>query len=777
MAFSLINWTALKRLPMSLTRREHEIARLVSEGLADREIATRLFLAPRTVEWHLEQIRGKLGFNSRAQIAAWFVRHGSSDASPPVTTARSYPNNLPLRATTFVGRALELAEVKRLLAETRLLTLTGVAGVGKTRLALQAATTELERFPDGAWFADLSPIEDPALVSRTVCDVLGVRPGPEEPALDALASRLRDSHLLLILDNCEHLIEASARLADRLLGSCAGVTLLAASRESLHVEGETTWRVPPLSTPDARAAAQPDQLLGYESVALFIDRALKAAPDHPITREGTVAVAEICRRLDGIPLAIEMAAARASMLSPEQMLDRLEYRVRLLTGGSRIAVRRHQTLMAALDWSHALLTDEERKMFRRLSVFAGGFTLESAEAVASRADLDPRSVLDLVSRLVDKSLVVPVVGPDGAIRYQMLTTVLEFGRERLVESREAEAIRGLHLKYFLSLAEQAAPRLFERSETAMDQVEIEIDNLRLAIAWATSSDVDAGLRTAIALDQFWRMRGRFAEGREALNQVLASEGGDPALRLNATAELALLCYSIGDPVGTADNARRAIAMGRVVGPCGGLARALGVAGFHSRWRGDLTSARAEFEESVRVGSNFSRNPWQYFGRQGLVRLAFDSGDVQLGRRLGDELLAIWTDPPDPWTHSIVHTQQAGGELDAGDLEAACKHLVVAIPIDARFSFHQPGSTAVRLVSQIEAARGRHERAWRLLGAARSLQNGFPFVLWLSQAGRGRPPDPGSSPVAPERVAELVAEGEAMSAAEAYEHALLSLRPA
>ncbi len=763
-------------MPTSLTRREHEVARLVSEGLADREIATRLFLARRTVEWHLEQIRGKLGFGSRAQIAAWVIRHGISDPSPTAVTARSHPNNLPLRATTFLGRARELAEIRELLAGTRLLTLTGVAGVGKTRLALQAAAAELERFPDGAWFVDLSPIEDSALVSGTACDVLGVRPGPEEPALDALASRLRESHLLLILDNCEHVVEASARLADRLLGSCAGVTLLAASRESLHVEGETIWRVPPLSTPDARAASQPDQLLGYESIALFIDRALKAAPDHPITREGTVAVAEICRRLDGIPLAIEMAAARASMLSPEQILERLEYRLRLLTGGSRIGVRRHRTLTAALDWSHALLTDDERKIFRRFSVFAGGFTLESAEAVASQADLDPRSVLDLLGRLVDKSLVVPIVGPEGAIRYQMLTTVQEFGRERLLESGEAEAVRGLHLKYFLGLAEQAAPRLFEGSETTIDRVEIEIDNLRLAMAWATSSDPDAGLRTAIALDQFWRMRGRYAEGREALTQVLASEGGDPALRLNATAELALLCMTTGDAQGAVDNARQAIAMGRVVGPCGGLVRALGVAGFHSLWRGDLTSAQSEFEESVRVGSNFTTKPWQYLGRQGLVRLAFDSGDVQLGRRLGDELLAVWPDPPDPWTHLHTRGYRAVAELDAGELEAACKHLEVALGIAARFSFHNPGSSAVRLVSQIEAVRGRYERAWRLLGAARSLRNGFPFSVMQTRAGQVRPPESGSSPVAPERAGELVAEGEAMSAAEAYEYALRSLRP-
>jgi predicted ATPase/DNA-binding CsgD family transcriptional regulator len=758
-------------VPTVLTRREQEVAKLVSEGLADREIATRLFLAPRTVEWHLEQIRAKLGFTSRAQIAAWVVRHGISDASSPTIASRNYPNNLPLRPTAFLGRARELAEIKRLLAETRLLTLTGVAGVGKTRLALQAASAELERFPDGAWFVDLSPIEDPELLPRTVCYVLGVRPGPEEPALDALASRLRDSHLLVILDNCEHVVDASARLAHRLLGSCAGVTLLATSRESLDVDGETSWRVPPLSTPDARTA---DELTSYESVALFIDRAMKAAPDRPITKGGIVAVAEICRRLDGIPLAIEMAAARTRMMSPEQILSRLEDRVRLLTGGSRITVRRHQTLTAALDWSHALLTDDEKKIFRRLSVFAGGFTLESAEAIASGGGVDPHSILDLLGRLVDKSLVVPIVRED-AIRYQMLTTVQEFGRERLVESGEAQSVRGLHLKYFLGLAERAAPNLLERSKTTMDQVETDIDNFRLAIVWATSSDLDAGLRTAIALDQFWRMRGRFAEGREALTQVLASEGGDPALRLNAMAELALVCYSIGDAAGTADNARRAIAMGRVVGPCGGLARALGLAGFHSRWRGDLGSARAEFEESVRVGSNFSRNPWQYFGPQGLVRLAFDHGDVMLGRRLGDELLDVWPEASDPWTHGIVRVHQAGGELGVGAVEVACEHLSVAILIAARFSFHQSGSSAVRLVSQIESARGRHERAWRLLGAAMSLRNGFPFVLWLSSADQLRPPEGNSSPVESQRAAELVAEGEGMSAAEAYEYALLSLQ--
>ena len=756
---------------MRLTRRELEVARLVSQGLTDREIASKLFLAKRTVEWHLEQIREKLGFTSRAQIAVWFVRGGPMEVRESGVSAPVHPNNLPIRATSFIGRARDLVGVSRLLASTRLLTLTGAAGVGKTRLALQVAAQELPRFPDGAWFVDLGAIGDPGFVSRAACEVLGIRHGPDQVAVDALAGRLRGSRLLLVLDNCEHVVEASARLADRLLRSCPGVTLIATSRESLQVEGETRWRVLPLSTPDAPAAKRPEGLLRYDAVALFIDRAFKAAPDRRLQPESAVAVGEICRRLDGIPLAIEMAAARASLMTPEQILARLEDRFRLLMGGSRVAARRQQTLNAALDWSHALLTEDEKRLFRRLSVFAGGFTLEAAEAVGPGSDLDPRSVLELLARLVDKSLVVPVASSGAGVRYQMLMTVQEFARERLLESGEAGLVRDAHLKYYLILAEAAEPKLVERSLTTIDQVDVEIDNLRLAMAWAKTSDIDASLRMAIALDQFWRMRCRFTEGHETLTQVLEPEGGDLALRLNATAELALLCVVIGDVPGADRYARQAIDMGRLIGPCAGVARALAVAGYHSRWQGSVSSAQEEFEASVRVGSQLSDRRWQFLGRQGLIVVAFDRGDVSLGRRLGNELLELFGEAFDPWAHCLARVLLGICEVNARDLGIACEHLDVRLRIAAHFAFHRPGSNGVRATSALEASRGRFERSLRLAGAATSLRNHFPFGLAHSRPGDVWPPD---LPIAPEKTAALIAEGESLSPDEVYEYARSSV---
>jgi predicted ATPase/DNA-binding CsgD family transcriptional regulator len=760
---------------VTLTGRELEVARLVSEGLTDREIAAKLFLARRTVEWHLEQIRDKLSFGNRAQIAVWVSTQGLAGSSSLTPAAGAPPHNLPLRATTFVGRVSELTEIRRLLSTTRLLTLTGAAGVGKTRLAQQVATEALDEYPDGAWFVELGSVGDASLVPRAVGDALNVHERHGRPLIETLVEALRDLRLLLVLDNCEHLIDACARLADSILRFGRGPTLLATSRESLHVEGETSWRVEPLTTPPAGLGSEPERLLAWESVSLFCDRALKVAPSFRLTRDNGPAVAEICRQLDGIPLAIELAAARLGIMSPGQIRARLGDRFSLLTGGGRTTVARQQTLRAALDWSYGLLGEDERKLFRRLSVFEGGFTLEAAEAVGSGTDGDPVDIVDLLTRVVDKSMVDCVGEARGEVRYQMLETLHQYGRERLIESAEMEAAKEAHLRYFLAFAEEASPKLEDRSLVAIERVDREVANLRLALEWASSSHVNRCLRLAVALEQYWLMRGRYIEAREAMTLGLAAGGGDPALRSRALAEMARSCGNMGDLEGSASYARQAIAVGRQAGPCVGLSRALAEAGGHARRRGKLTQARRLFEESIQVAVEAGESRFCWSGKVGLAQLAFDRGELSLGRRLGEELLAAYGEAYDPFAHCLTHTRLADAECDGGELDACASHLIVALGLVARYGFRGTGSHVVRVCSRVEAARGRDERHWRLVGAAMSLRGYYgPMSIGWTRSGQAWPPEPDPSRVAPEVVSGLVAEGEAMSPDEAYEYALAGL---
>src|SRR5918997_3914016 len=379
------------------------------------------------------------------------------DASPPLGDTRggnkspvvAFPrirsperllsNNLPLQLTSFVGREREIAEARDLLAEQRLLTLTGPGGCGKTRLALKAAAELAERFEDGVWLVELASLSDPALVPQTVAFALGMREQPGRLLTDTLSEYLELKKMLLVLDNCEHLVEACAQLAEALLRACPNLRILATSREALGITGETGWLVPSLSLPDPRYLPPVDELPRYEAARLFIERAAAMLPTFELTDRNAAAVARLCRGLDGIPLAIELAAARVKVLSVEQIAERLHDRFRLLTLGSRTALPRHRTLRATIDWSHDLLSEEEKVLFRRLSVFVGGFALGAAEAVCVGEDLEENEVLDLLSHLVDKSLVV-MQERGGGMRYGLLETVRQYGREKLEESGEAEAV-------------------------------------------------------------------------------------------------------------------------------------------------------------------------------------------------------------------------------------------------------------------------------------------------------------------------------------------------
>jgi predicted ATPase len=347
------------------------------------------------------------------------------------------PHNLPAPRSSFVGREREIEEVKRELAMTRLLTLTGVGGSGKTRLALKVARGLIEAYPDGAWLVELTPLSEAALVPKAVAEALRVPERSGEPLADTLIEVLRDRHLLLILDNCEHLLEATARLVDSLLDSCPRLRILATSREALGVEGEIRWIVPPLAVPETQGTLSSEELEAYKSVRLFAERARGHDPSFSLSPQAAQTVAEICLMLEGIPLAIELAAARVGTLSLEQISERLEGSLKLLTRGGRTVVPRQRTLKGALDWSHELLSEEEKEHFGRLSVFAGGWTLEAAEAVGAGGSFEEDDILDVLSDLVDKSLVMARGSDQRGVRYRMLEPVRQYAQEKLEESGEA----------------------------------------------------------------------------------------------------------------------------------------------------------------------------------------------------------------------------------------------------------------------------------------------------------------------------------------------------
>ena len=521
---------------------------------------------------------------------------------PPIKSLNTLPNNLPVQLTSFIGREREMAEAKRLLEATRLLTLTGPGGTGKTRLSLQLATDVLDAFPAGVWLVELAPLSDPALVPQTVASVLGVREQPGRPLVDTLIDYLRAKSILLVLDNCEHLIDACAQLATNLLSACPRIKILPSSREALGVAGETAYRVPSLSLPDARHST-PEALRQSEAVLLFVERAQAAQPHFALTAQNLSAVAQICQRLDGIPLALELAAARVRLFTVEQIAARLDDRFRLLTGGSRTALPRQQTLSALIDWSYDLLSEAEREALARFSVFSGGWMFESAEAV-----IGPET-LDLLSHLVDKSLVVAEeIAQAGETRYRLLETIRQYARDKLFESGRVSTARDLHLAAYLQLAAQAEPMLEGTQMLGwLDRLEIELDNIRAALEWALERNPETALQLAVSLTAFWRSRGYLTEGRrwlvESMTRLTAlphTEGeaarAHLALRAKGLSAAGTMAFALGEL-----NAARAwldesAALARQIGEQRTLGGALGMLGLTVLWLGDAAATDAVIEE-------------------------------------------------------------------------------------------------------------------------------------------------------------------------------------
>jgi predicted ATPase/class 3 adenylate cyclase len=560
---------------------------------------------------------------------------------PPLRSLDAYPHNLPVQLTSFIGREQELTELGRALRTTRLLTLTGTGGCGKTRLALQAAADAVAAYPDGVWLAELASLTDPALVLPAVAAAIGVREEPGQPLLTTLLAALRARRLLLVLDNCEHLLDACARLADALLRSCPHVRILATSREALGISGEVARRVPSLAVPSPDQLPPVDRLTEYAAVQLFVERAVAVLPTFAVTNQNAPALAQLCWRLDGIPLALELAAARVRVVTVEQIASRLGDRFRLLTGGSRTALRRQQTLGAAIDWSHDLLTEPERVLFRRLAVFAGGWSLEAAEGVCGEAV----EVLDLLTGLVDKSLVV-AEGHSGEERYHLLETLRQYAGEKLLAAGEAELVRDRHRDWYLELAERAKPELIGPEQvTWLDRLEQERDNLRAALEWAVERGAaDQALRLAAAVWRLWHVRDNPNEGWEWLLRVLAAPGAAGSTRaraevLEGACELAWRAH--GDESVVARLGEERLAIYRSLGDRRGTAWALCHLATHALNTGDTTRAEGLAAEALAL-TREADAPWVVAQvQEALGRAAAYRGDYPLARRRLEESVAIF----------------------------------------------------------------------------------------------------------------------------------------
>lgn len=573
-------------------------------------------------------------------------------------TAMANPalTNLPLQLTSFVGREREVAQVKRLLGTTRLLTLTGSGGAGKTRLSLQVAADLLDQFPDGVWLVELASLTDPALVPQAVASVFGIRAVENLALVDALTLYLQWKHLLLLLDNCEHLLDACATLTDSTLRICPHLRVLTTSREPLNLSGEISWRVPSLAVPDPANLSDRNELAEIESVRLFVDRARMVMPDFQLNAGNALAIAQICMRLDGMPLALELAAARVKTLSVIQIAARLSDRFRLLNGGSRKALPRQQTLRATIDWSHNLLSDAERNLFRRLSVFAGGWTLEAAEAVCTGEGIAESEILDLLSRLIDRSLVT-VEDSSSSARYRFLETLRQYAHERLVESGDIAQWRERHLMFFLRLAEEAEPELRGADQLQwFGRLEVEHDNIRAALAFALESARGAdALRLATALWRFWNVRAYWSEGRQWLTRALAQSPARDQGRAKALNALGMLCWFNEDHLAMQAPVQESLSISRELGDRRGIAGALNSQGMFYGRSGTLRFERDKFEQArpLHAKSLSLRrelgDSWEI--AESLAFLGFacrDVGDPASAWELLEESLARWRELGDRW---------------------------------------------------------------------------------------------------------------------------------
>ncbi|HEY0069395.1 MAG TPA: tetratricopeptide repeat protein, partial [Chloroflexia bacterium] len=771
----------------------NRLARLLSTGYGGQVLLSQATYTlvcdtlPRGVDM-LDLGEHQLRDLERAERVYQLVCDGLPSSFPPLKTENAQPNNLPILTTEFIGREKELESVCELLSmpSVRLLTLTGAGGTGKTRLSLQAGATFLDKFQHGVFWVPLTAISDPALVPGAIADALRITESGGRPVIDNLKDYLRQKELLLIIDNFEQVMGA-ARIVSELLSAAAQLKVLVTSREVLHIYGEKEFPVPPLLLPDPQRLPPIEDLARYESIRLFVDRAASVKPGFELTAENGAALASICNRLDGLPLAIELAAARIKLLAPQALLSRLDSRLKLLTSGSRDLPARQQTLRGAIDWSYDLLPAPERAFFRRLAVFKGGCTLEAAEAIASglqpgdAADGldDPPGIdaLDGLESLVDKSLLRHVESHDSDSRYLMLETIAEYASERLMECGELEALRRRHAAYFLEVAERAEAGIQGPSQKSSIQVLVaDHDNVRAVLQWSISDqgDKSVGLRMIYALYRFWHIRGHMSEGRrwaaallsaapertQARARALYATGymaflnGDPAEACTLLAESveiaeelndrlclahALFIYGGakafgGDPSGGRLLSERGISIFRQLGAEGkpGLNLALLATGVVIFIQGDYAAASGVLEEARQIGTAIGDSYTRAQASTYLGDLARISCDYERAGGLYEESLAAFraqggrSDIPSS-LHNIGYVALARREYQRA-WELFHESLLLQQEIG-----NQPGVLeSLRGFAAVAGAQGNPLKAARLFGAAEALQSEMGAYLWPAE---------------------------------------------
>jgi predicted ATPase/class 3 adenylate cyclase len=587
---------------------------------------------------------------TRAEHIFQVVAPDLPHAFPALKSLEAVPNNLPRQLTSFIGREREIGEVKRLLAEAHLLTVTGTGGNGKTRLAIEVAATLLDEYPAGVWLLEFAPLADPVLVPQLLATTLGVREESGRPLLATLIDHLSPKRVLLLFDNCEHLIDACAQLADALLHACPEVKILATSREPLGFTGEVAFRVPALSMPDPRHVPPLERAATYEAIRLFVDRGAAVKSDFTLTEENVAAVTQICQRLDGIPLAIELAAARVRTLAVQQIAAHLDERFRLLTGGSRTAQARHQTLRGLIDWSHGLLSEAERALFRRVSVFVGGWTLGAAEAVCAGQGINRDDVVELLGKLVEKSLVV-MDDQGREARYRLLETIRQYGLEKLAEMAEGEALRDCHRDCYVAFAENEEQHLLGTEQVAaLQRLETDHDNLRAALRWSLDRrETEAAVRLGSALWPFWDTRGYVRECREWVDELLVRVDALPASAITpitrrARAKLldaaSQMCSRGGDYAKSCELSVQALAAWRETSDRGGIAEALNRLATTLRYVGEPARSKAFVEESLGLFRELSDKRGIAHALINLAELARADGDLARARPLFEESVPL-----------------------------------------------------------------------------------------------------------------------------------------
>ncbi len=647
------------------------------------------------------------------------VHPGLRREFPALRSLESTPNNLPQQVTSFVGREHELQAVKELLARSRLVTLIGAGGIGKTRLSLQVAADAMDAFPDGVWLIELAGLTDPQLVPQAVASVLGVKEDTGCSLLDSLLRFVADRRLLVILDNCEHLDEAAATIARQLLGAGPDAKVLASSRERLHDGGEATFQVPPLSVPDPDHPPQAAALAQFGAVRLFRDRAASVRSGFEVTARNAAAITNICHRLDGIPLALELAAARVRAMSVEQIATRLDDRFRLLTSSDRTALPRQQTLRALIDWSYDLLTEPERLLLQRLSVFAGGWTLDAAEAVGTGGAISRDDVLDLLTRLVEKSLVL--VEAEGE-RYRLLESVQQYAREHLAQSGDEATTRTRHLMHYIGLYEKGRSELVGPEQKVwLERLNTERENLLAAHAWCDHADngAELGLRLVSAARRYWIFGGLLNLGYRVTSEALArSAAGSASLaRCRALFDIGQLGSWMGRYAEAQRQLEESLAIARAVGDTRSIAVVLQPLAMACLGQGDATTAREHLTAALGMARELGDKREIASALNALAQLHRGANELDRAGPLLRDAIALARDLNDREFTAIGLLNLAMVAIGENDGTAACGMLLEAIAIAEQTGSKPIGQSALDVCAGLAACYEQWEHAARFYGAA------------------------------------------------------------